>query len=299
MKLSIYCALLLAAGCSGNTYNQDPPKDDIGTDSGTTEENDADTDADSDTDADTDSDTDSDTDADTDSDTDSDTDTDTDTDTDLCTNRYDPLDVSGYIRYYDVTLMGAAGTGQQEGWGTGWTTNGDQAYVMYDEVSTSTGGWSGSIYEGCDYGGVAGMYMLEWDVSAEVSGSSLGALLGTPTDPRKYLPSEAELGTGTSWSYAYTTSASFSGLPVTITVDGAYSEMPLTTVTLYDGNTYDAYYIINSYYLDLGGFTQINGELEQWYVEGLGLVREINTNTDDGSDVMSRELTGYSGLTPR
>jgi hypothetical protein len=43
----------------------------------------------------------------------------------------------------------------------------------------------------------------------------------------------------------------------------------------------------------------INGELEQWYVEGLGLVEEQNTNLDDGSDVMSRVLTSYSGLTPR
>ena len=209
------------------------------------------------------------------------------------------MEADGYIRYYDVTFNGAAGEGMQESYGTGWTTGGDQAYVMFDEISTSTGGWAGSIYYGCDVGGDAGMYMMEWDVSAEISGSSLGALLGTPTSPRKYLPAEADLGSGESWSYAYSVSASFSGLPLTITADGSYSEMPMDTITLFDGNTYDAYYIINDYYLDLGGLTQIDGELHQWYVEGLGLVREENTNTGDGSSVMTRELSSYVGLSPR
>jgi hypothetical protein len=147
------------------------------------------------------------------------------------------------------------------------------------------------------------MYMVEWDVSATASGTDLGALLGTLSSPRKYLPADADLGNGDSWSYSYTVEVTVSGIPATITVDGAYSEMPMTTVTLFDGNTYAAYHIINDYTLEagssFGSLLSINGELEQWYVEGLGLVEEQNTNLDDGSDVMSRVLTSYSGLTPR
>jgi hypothetical protein len=142
-------------------------------------------------------------------------------------------------------------------------------------------------------------------VAAEASGTSFGSLLAALDSPRKYLPAEAEIGTIGSWSYSYSSIVSYSGFDVTVDVSGAYSELGTESITLYDGSTYDAYHLFNEYTLTatIASFgyelTSYDGELEQWWVEGLGLVREENTNLNDGSSVMSRELTGYSGLTPR
>jgi hypothetical protein len=296
VKLVIYPALMLiAAGCSGNTYQQKPP-DEIGHDSGGS----GDSGGDTDTDADADSDTDADSDADSDTDSDTDTDTDTDTDPALCTNTYDPLEAPGYIRYYDVRVFDSPGTGQQEGWGTGYGPTGDPAYVMNDQVSTDQAGWDGSVYIGCDVGGIPGMYMEEWDVSAETSTvGSLGSLSSIPSDPRRYLPSDAEIGSGASWSYSYSSSVTYSSLPLTMTVDGVYSELAPETVTLFDGTSYTAYHLLNEYHMDVSSLTTYDGEDEQWWVQGLGLVKEVNTNLNDGSEIMYRELTGYTGLTPR
>ena len=36
-----------------------------------------------------------------------------------------------------------------------------------------------------------------------------------------------------------------------------------------------------------------NGYIEHWYVEDIGLVQEIHTNTDDGTVILTRELSGY------
>ena len=296
MRLAILGTLVLFAGCDGNTYNQDP-KDGVGHDSG---ETDADTDADSDADSDSDSDTDTDSDSDSDSDTDTDSDTDSDTDTDtedhLCTSYLDPMDVYDYSREYDMSFMGAEGTGVQEGWGTGWTTAHDNTYIMYDEVSTDNGGWSGSVYVGCDFDGDPGIFVAEWDVSADLMGTPT-SVLGTPSSPRMYLPTDADIGTGLNWDIYYTESIDM-GFPITLTVDGTADEVGSEDYTLFDGTTHTAWHYRVTYSMDFGGMYQINGTDDQWYVAGLGLVYEENVNSDDGSDVLIRELTAYDGLTP-
>jgi hypothetical protein len=42
----------------------------------------------------------------------------------------------------------------------------------------------------------------------------------------------------------------------------------------------------------------INGQQELWYVNGIGLVKERNVSTDDGSTIVSRDITSFRGLTP-
>ena len=292
MKLFFYPTMLVAAlGCDGNTFQQDPSKDEIGSDSGDTGEPDE---TDTDTDSDTDSDTDADTDADTDTDTDADTDA--DTDVDLCTSRFDPLEVSGYIRYYDVRVFDAEGTGQQEQYPAT-----RDAYVMYDEVVTAQASWYGSVYVGCDAGADPGLYLVEWDMSIEAMGTAMSAI-ATPDQARMYLPADADLLSIGSWNYSYASSISSSGMAVDQSVSGTFTELGMEPITLADGSRYDAYHLLNEYSMSVNamgmGGTDFNGELEQWWVEGLGLVKEVNTNLNDGSEIMYRELTSYVALTP-
>jgi len=292
--------LLFLAACTGS-YDQKDTEDLIGHDSGTTE-SDADTDADSDTDADADSDTDSDADADADSDADSDTDTDTDTPTtDLCTNSWDPLHEGYWIRYYDMTYNGETATGQQEGYGASWW-NGVDAWEVYDEVSTNSGsGFAGTVYYGCDWGGQAGLYMLGWNMSVSMFGLPFTGSAEADR-PRMYLPAESDMGTVGSWTFNYSESVSFKGIPLTLTASGTYTERGTEILRLPDGNDYNAYHLFVEYELN-NGISVTTGTIDQWYVQGLGLARETNTGYDSSTgssiDVMTREITSWTGLTPR
>lgn len=298
MRTLLYPAvLLLAVGCSGNTYNQDPKLDSGDLDTGS-DTDDTDTDDTDDTGDTQDTDTGAVDTGDTqDTDDTGDTQDTGDTDTgssSMCTHAWDPLDQSGYSREYDVSVGGSAGTGLQESDGLGWTNSGIQAYLMWDEVTSSTLGWKGDIYIGCDVDGDPGLYMVEWYMDL-----SLGTVSGIPTSPRKYLPPETDVGNGSTWTYAYTTDVDMGfGFPMTMSVTGTYEDRGFEDVTLFDGNTYTALHIRNDYTMDMGTGTPTVGTLDQWYVEGLGLVRELNVDSA-GSEVMTRELTRYYGLTPR
>jgi hypothetical protein len=116
-----------------------------------------------------------------------------------------------------------------------------------------------------------------------------------------YLPADYLMGGVGTWTYSYDIEvATDLGLPLTLHVTGEYEELSNEDVTLFDNSTYTAYHLGNTYSMaDDFGLIAINGYLEQWYVEGLGLVAEINTNTDDGSTIMTRELSAYTALTPR
>lgn len=287
---ALFGVAALLSACTGSYKQTD------GTSDGSDLDSEADTDTDADSDSDSDADSDTDTDADTDSDTDADTDSDTDTDVDLCTSVWEPLDVSSWTRNYDITLQGTAGSGVQEVWGTTFTTNGTPAYNLYDEVDAGGTGWSGNSYIGCDLGS-AGMYMAEWTMSGNYGGTALASGTATPDVPRRILPADAEIPGAGTWVYSYTASLSFSGMPVTITASGAYTEVGIETWTAPDGSTYDTYHLSNAYSEDFGGMFQLAGVLDQYYVKGLGLVKEVNTQTD-GTVFMTRDIATWSGLTP-
>ncbi len=292
-----FLILPLLAACSGGSYDQKDSDDLIGHD-----DTDTATDSDADTDTDADSDSDADTDTDADSDTDADTDTDTTPTTDLCTNSWDPLDQGYWIRYYDATYQGEAATGQQEGYGPShW--NGVDAWQYYDEITAGSGsGYAGYVYAGCDWGGNPGLYNVGWDMSINMLGFPL---TGTtePDRPRMYMPAEADMGTVGTWSFSYSESISFSGLPLTLTFSGTYTERGTEVLRLPDGTDYNAYHLSVAYEEDLGGLASYSGTIDQWYVNGLGLVRETSYQTDNSTgtstELMTREITSWSGLTPR
>lgn len=55
--------------------------------------------------------------------------------------------------------------------------------------------------------------------------------------------------------------------------------------------------LANSYSIAMEVST-INGYIEQWWVKGVSLVKETHTNTDDGSELVFREVSSVTGLTP-
>ncbi len=86
------------------------------------------------------------------------------------------------------------------------------------------------------------------------------------------------------------------------TVSGSGEELPLTTITLFDGSTYDAYQVYIEYtqsVVDDFSTTTSDASIEQWYVEGLGLVAEEYVDLDTGDTFFTRMLSGYSGVVAR
>lgn len=66
-------------------------------------------------------------------------------------------------------------------------------------------------------------------------------------------------------------------------------------ITLFNGETVTAYKLVNSY-SQAGSTGTTNGYIEQWWVRGLGLVKENHINMDTGAQIASKELTSYTGL---
>ena len=277
-------AALLAVACKGPTYDvkDTGPLPD-------TQETDTDTDSDTDTDAD------SDTDADGDSDTDADGDSDTDADADLCSHNYEVADDAGWIKDWAVTvtnpLMGStdSGTSTQESYGRGYTSDGDPAWLLFENASAGVSSWMSQTYITCGTDGSLAVAQIDLDLGG--TGSAPAIL----SSVRKYLPAESDMGNGGSWNYNYSTSATMMGMPVTVTASGTFSEAGYDSYEFPDGTRTNAYHMIQTYDLDLGGFQQISGTIDAWYVDGFGLVKELNVDST-GATFMSRELTSWSGL---
>ena len=283
--------LLLAVGGCASTYqyNDDKAPDTAATkDSGTWTESDTDSDSDSDTDTDSDSDT----------DTDTDTDTDPGTDTGLCNSEWDVVDNTGWVKDYNVEIgdlfgFGAgSGTARMESYGTD-TFAGETMYTLSDTVSAGTMyAWSGVAYIRCNDSGNDGMYLYGWDVY--VQGTPLALEFSAP---RMYLPADSQIGTAGSWTYSYETYLDMGTGPTPVQISGEYNELGFESYSLPDGSSVSAYHLEQRYFVDGGTSGSNSGTLEQWWVEGLGLVKEVNEQ-DNGVTALVRELTSFSGLTP-
>ena len=80
-------------------------------------------------------------------------------------------------------------------------------------------------------------------------------------------------------------------------INGLYQDVGFQDITLFDGTTVEAYKVVNSFQIIAEGSQEPQkGYIEQYWVKGLGLVREIYINDNDGSEVLSKELSTYSGL---
>jgi len=280
---AIGAALALGTGCTGglDRYNQDIP--DPGTD-----------------------------------DTAAGTDTGTATDTDtqepdtawmnVC-HPLDPMDTAGWQRTYSVQYVGQTGTETQQGLGGG---------SYHSELAAGTNTWSMDVDQGCDSQGRA--VQLGWQGKNSVTSSGIFPqtktydVVATTDVPRPYLEDLATMRAGGSWSYTYNlhlkaTQINADGTTGPFPKQGdvpssgqyvAWGRQPVTV----GGVTYNAYYVNNQYTQDWtamgNGFGNVDGYSELWYVEGLGLVKEITTDLADPSSVyISKELIAYTGLTPQ
>ncbi|MCO4746673.1 MAG: hypothetical protein KC912_17900 [Proteobacteria bacterium] len=288
------------------------------------------------TDADTDTDTDSDTDTDTDSDSDADSDADTDTDItpgDGC-HAVDPMDGT-WTRTYATTFRtnGAEQTGTEVHTGRGGT--GPYVYDSVIEIAGGglmtepAWGWNASITRTCS-GGEA--QLVEWD-GTRYSAMTIvpGFPIAMPFDlkisypPKTYLSDFASLQAGTDWTYDLSLSVEMgqdTGSTVfSVPAEGTFISWGATDVTVPAG-TFRAIKITGTFTEDwsdasgvnlpipglsdlfnpfemmginVGGNT--NGDVEAWYVPGVGVVKESVIDRDASEIIEERVLQSYTGLT--
>jgi len=287
--LSLVIATLLTA-CSDNPYNQGTDLNRDTTESGIA----TDTGEDADTDADADSDTDADADA--------DSDTDADTDPGDCSSAWDPVQKTGWVRTYNVEYMGAAGTGTQSAIGPATSSSGEAGYSYKDsmlgDMAFASEAYDTTVIVGCEGGSGEGLYAYEWNGTITHYYQSF-PITSVATPPRMYLPSDTDLGNKGGWDYTYTLAVTTTSGADTLTYNGTYLEIGFEDYELPNGHTVEAYRLTNSFSLtDTAMAASFNGYIEQWWVKGIGLVKELSTDADSMSTVMSREIVDYTGLTP-
>jgi len=290
VKATLYPALLtVLVACGGNTYSQ-PKDDDFATDTADTASEDTATDT-QDTAEDTG------TGGDTGEDTgggDTGGDTGSGNPLDACINAYDPVNVRNGYRSYDVMLGGAfAGASTQENFGEAYTSDGEEAYDVYEEMTSDAGVWTVDIFVTCrGSGSQTGMFYAEWQ-------SPNG---GTPPSAAmRYLPAEADMGSVGSWTYSFTTQVTTDLGAIDVDASGTFEEMGFERVVLFDGASFEAYHVRNTLHEDISAMGQAYPQdaiIDSWYVKGLGLVRETIENSADGTMVLTRELTGYGEFSP-
>jgi hypothetical protein len=166
--------------------------------------------------------------------------------------------------------------------------------------AAATYGWDTTQYVQCGWDG-PGMFLQGWEGTVTYSYEDIplaGSIVTELSPPRMYLPAEADIGSSGSWSYSYTDSmlidaGTGSTTPLTQNITGTYTESGFEEYTLYDGTVVEAYKLVNEY-SSSDGTTTVTGTIEQWWVKGLGLVKESHIR--DGSELSAKELTAHTGL---
>lgn len=289
---SITLMLALLAGCNGNSFNQgvEPTG---GDDTGDTDDSgDTDTTDSGDTD-----------------DTDS---GDTDTVPEDCTNAWHPVHIDGWTKTFTATYEGSEGTATEVGLGPTKSPDGEFYYRYQDAISNTSGsGYDTVVTVACDLGADEGMFMLGWE------GTYTYLLLefipmtdqveATHSNPRRYFSPEWAVGSEGTWDYDYdlniTQYAAGGKKPSYVVqhVSGTYADAGTTELTLFDGTTVTAYKLTNNSLIvsDSGfGKTKQDIYIEQYWVKGLGLVKETFEDQTEGTILLSKELSGYTGLSP-
>ncbi len=229
-----------------------------------------------------------------------------------CTHAYHPIHDAGWSKTFSATYNGQSGTATEEGLGN----IGDDLYAYRDTISAGTDSYSVQVTVGCDYDG-EGMYVLNWagDYSMTVFDIlPMGGTVSSELSPsRKYLPAEYAVGSTGSWSYSYSSNMTWTmdsgGLGGdtgaqggTVTYTGTYSELGFESYTLPGGESVQAYKLINEYTSSgdvMGAPIPQEGYIEQWWVKGLGMVKEVSyDNADTSTPLMTKTLTAFTGLVP-
>ncbi len=225
-----------------------------------------------------------------------------------CHHDYHPLHETGWTKTFSATFSfigdaNSTGTATESSFGITTLPDGTEGYSYLDETTVSGGeSYSVTTYVACDPGSEEGMFVVAWDGSYDFGGFLAYTVDATLSSPgRQYLPPEYALGAVGSWDYSYSLNidavdGTGKSSPNPYTVTGSYAEAGIQSYTLFNGETVDAYKLVNTYQ-QVGQLGTVNGYIEQWWVKGLGLVKEVHLDMDTGSTIASKELTSYSGLT--
>ncbi len=219
-----------------------------------------------------------------------------------CSHTWHPIHATGWSKEFEVTYQGSEGIAYEEGLGTIGGKKGAEIYGYTDRIETGGNEYDVAISVGCDHDG-EGMFVLDWagDYNYEIfAGFGIpGTIEAALTPYRRYLPPEYAVGFSGNWDYDY-------DLEMLVVQEGkrpeewnskatgTFAEVGLVSISLLDGTDVEAYHLTNTY--EMVGDIAMAGYIDQWWVNGLGLVRETNT-ADDGTVLISRDLTDYDGLT--
>ena len=233
-----------------------------------------------------------------------------DTSSEICKTDYHPIHIEGWSKEFIAIMDGQEGVAIERSLEPA-VFDGIEAYRYQDVLETyketwfgtEIHGWDTTVYVACDYNAQQGMFILGWEgtYTSDDTWGQTQEIKATHTPPRKYLSSEYALGYEGEWSYSYTLNFEMviSGSPYDSqqSINGLYQDVGFQDITLFDGTTVEAYKVVNSFQIIAEGSQEPQkGYIEQYWVKGLGLVREIYINDNDGSEVLSKELSTYSGL---
>ena len=227
---------------------------------------------------------------------------------DICKNDYHPIHKGGWSKEYIARYEGEEGIAKEEGLEPDFF-NGIEAYRYRDVLETynngwfgnETHGWDSTVYVSCDYEEQSGMFLLGWNGTfrSDDTWGQYQEISAIHNPPRKYLSSEYALGYEGEWEYeqsiALNVRVSGSDYPATIALDGLYQDVGFQDITLFDGTVVEAYKLVNSFQMTENNENK-EGYIEQYWVKGLGMVREIYINGADGTEILSKELSSYTGI---
>ena len=228
---------------------------------------------------------------------------------DICATMYHPIHESGWTKEYIARQNGVEGLAREEGLGT-VMENGIEVYQYQDTLETyhsswfgtETHGWDMTISVSCNHNDQQGMFLLGWTGTfrSDDTWGQWQEMTAKHDEPRKYLPSEYTLGYEGSWSYDYDilldVQISGGSYPSAQNISGTYQEVGFQSITLFNGEVVDAYKLVHSFTMNTEDGDSIQGYIEQYWVKGLGLVKEVYINPIDASEILSKELSAYSGL---
>ncbi|HCH61311.1 MAG TPA: hypothetical protein DFR83_00805, partial [Deltaproteobacteria bacterium] len=233
-----------------------------------------------------------------------------------CSNAWFPVDVEGWTKTF--ALSGSEGnTGTRTESSTGLLSSHPESSTgeVYGlSIDLQTSAWSYTIVQsiGCDTHGEGVFfhdYAGDWSIMLYDIFEVTGTVETDLSPSRQLLPPEYAVGATGNWNYSYTStfvteteygSGSSTVETSTMSYNGTYTETGFETITLATGDTVDAYVLTNEFTASgtppIGFPIPAAGSIKQWFVKGLGLVRQV-TSEDGTDETFTRELESYSGLT--
>ncbi len=200
----------------------------------------------------------------------------------------DPVATSGWTRTYSTATLTGSTTEVHTGLGDGDVhIEGNNIDLVQSHHCDASGallvdGWTGT-------------FPPPWIFGPPLEGTSVYS------EPRMVLASLATIEAGGTWSYDYINEhQSDDGSFYAVATQGNYYAGGIETINTPAGS-FEAHLVINEFTLDLTpfGFGSVDVISELFFVPGIGLVQEQTFDPSSGSIALYRELTAYTGLTPR